>query len=106
MSSVSQNIDKAAENSTFKLLARGFMVLSLPIGGFIGLKVWEKVDKTNESTIRQEETLRNIITYQLPGMAAVFDSRFNAQAARIDDASKRIGKLEDWRLTMPPRAIP
>lgn len=104
--SVSDTIKAAAESSTFKLVANICMILILPIGGFIGAKIWEKVDKTNDSSIRQEEALRNIVTYQLPSMAANFDSRFNAQAARLDDAAHRIGKLEDWRFTMPMRGNP
>jgi hypothetical protein len=104
---VSKIINEAAENSSFKLVARACMIIALPLGGFIGTKALDKIDKTNESTIRQEETLRNIVTYQLPAMTSNFDSRFNAQAARLDDAARRIGKLEDWRLTVvPQRGIP
>lgn len=98
---VSETIDRAAENSTFKLVARACMILVLPLGGFLGSKALDKLDRTNESTIRQEVALSNIITYQIPNMTLNFDSRFNAQALRLDDNSRRIGKLEDWRLTVP-----
>jgi hypothetical protein len=98
---MSERIEHAAENSVVKLLARVFMIISLPVGGTFGLMALTKLERTSESTIRQEVMLQNIITYQIPAMTSNFDSRFNAQATRIDDAAKRIGKLEDWRLTMP-----
>lgn len=98
---LTETVDKATENSVLKLVARVCMILAIPIGGYVGSKALDKLDKTNESTIRQEEMLRNIVSFQIPSVVSGFESRFNAQAARLDDNSKRINKLEDWRLSMP-----
>lgn len=103
---VSEKIAQATDSIGVKFLARACMIATLPLCGFIGSKALDKLERTTESTIRQEETLRNIVTYQLPAITSNFDSRFNAQAMRLDDNAKRIGKLEDWRMTIPIRGNP
>jgi hypothetical protein len=96
---LNEKISKAANNELLQLVARLCMVTMLPLGGFIGAGVWTKVDKTNESTIRQEESLKNLTTYQLPNL------RVNFNRALVEH-DRRIGKLEDWRTSQPPRMPP
>lgn len=98
-SQLNEKISRAANNELLQLVARLCMVVMLPISGFIGASVWTKVDKTNESTIRQEESLRNLTAYQLPNLRNDF-------SRALVEHDRRIGKLEDWRTSLPPRATP
>lgn len=91
-------VEKAAENALLKLAARLCMIAVLPVGGFLGGSVLMKVDRTAESTIRLEESVK--------GLERRFDSRFDAQGDRISDHDRRIGKLEDWRNSAPTMGRP
>ena len=94
---IQDRMRKAADSALLMLVARWAMVVTLPIGGFIGAAVWTKLDKTSESTTRLEEKVSNLIDRQIPDINARFDSRFNAQADRITAHDRRLDKLEDWR---------
>jgi hypothetical protein len=96
---LNEKISKAANNELLQLAARLCMVTMLPLGGFIGAGVWTKVDKTNDSTIRQEEVLKNLTNYQLPNLRVDFNRA-------LVEHDRRIGKLEDWRTSLPPKATP
>ena len=95
-------INRAAENALLKLVARIFMVAVLPVGLGIGAMVWSKVDKTNESTIRLEQSVKFMIEQQIPTLTNSVNTRFadqaSSQAERDRGQDRRIEKIED-RLT-------
>lgn len=99
MSDINNRINDAAENATLKLVARVCMICMLPIGGFIGANVLSKVDRLNDSSVRQEETLRNLTMVQIPNIRTTYDKA-------LVDHDRRIGKLEDWRVGFPTTARP
>lgn len=94
---LSGKVAMAAESALLKLVARWAMVVTLPIGGFIGAALYVKLDKTAESTARLEEKVTALMERQIPEMRANFDSRFNAQSDRITGHDRRLDRLEDWR---------
>lgn len=44
-------VERAAENAMLKLLARGAMVLVIPMGGFFGSELWGMARKASEAII-------------------------------------------------------
>jgi hypothetical protein len=92
-------VDRAAESALLKLAARCAMVITLPLIGFVGAGIYNKLDKTADSTARLEEKVTALLERQIPEMKASFDSRFNAQADRITTHDRRIDRLEEWRNT-------
>jgi hypothetical protein len=95
-------VRRAADGALLILVARWAMVITLPVGGFLGAAVWIKLDKTAEATARLEERVSAMIVRQAD-LVTGFNSRFDAQAERIGRHDLRLDRLEDWRNS---RSIP
>lgn len=94
-------VRKAADSAVLTLVARWAMVVTLPLGGFIGAALWTKLDKTSDSAARLEEKVTALIERQIPEFNLRIEGRFNAQSERLTDHSRRLERLEDWRNVMP-----
>lgn len=97
---------KAADGALLTLVARWAMVVTLPLGSFMGIAVWTKLDKTADSAIRLEEQVKALISSTLPQLNLQLDGRFNSLSDRITSHDRRLDRLEDWRNTTPSRPPP
>jgi hypothetical protein len=101
-----ERVRKAADSALLTFIARWAMVITLPLGGFIGAAVYNKLDKTSESTARLEEKVSALIDRQMPALNVQLDGRFNSLSDRVTAHDRRLDRLEDWRNTTPSRAAP
>jgi hypothetical protein len=90
-------VRKAADSAMLTFVARWAMVITLPIGGFIGAAVWTKLDKTSESTARLEEQVKALIVSTIPQLNLQLDGRFNSLSDRVTAHDRRLDRIEDWR---------
>lgn len=90
-------VRRAADSALLTLVARWAMVVTLPLGGFVGAGVWAKLDETSVRAVRLEEKITSLIDRQIPDLNTRIEGRFNEQSNRLVDQAHRIGKLEDWR---------
>jgi hypothetical protein len=99
-------VGRAAESALLKLVARWAMVVTLPLGGFIGAAVYNKLDKTSESAARLEEQVRALVNSTIPQLTIQIDGRFNSLSDRVTAHDRRLDRIEDWRNTFPARGNP
>ena len=88
---------RAANSSVLAVVARLAMVVTLPLGGFIGAAVYTKLDRTSESAARLEEKVTALLERQIPALNIQIDGRFNSMNERITTHDRRIDRLEEWR---------
>lgn len=94
-------VRKAADSALLTLVARWAMVVTLPMGSFVGAALYNKLDRTSESTARLEEKVTALITSTLPQLNIQLDGRFNSLSDRVTAHDRRLDRIEDWRNTMP-----
>ncbi len=92
-------VRRAADGAVLTFVARWAMVVTLPVGGFIGAAVYTKLDKTSESTARLEEKVTALLERQIPALNVQIDGRFNSLSDRVTAHDRRLDRLEDWRNT-------
>jgi hypothetical protein len=90
-------VRKAADSAMLTFVARWAMVVTLPIGGFIGAAVYTKLDKTSESAARLEEQVKALVGSTIPQLTIQLDGRFNSLSDRVTAHDRRLDRLEDWR---------
>ncbi len=98
-----QSIEERAERPELKLLARINMAVVTPalLIGISGMAafIWKGMEDDRRDNKQQTQmldrsfndlraTIDGIVKYQIPGTVQLFDSRFNAQANRIDELGK------------------
>lgn len=96
-----EKVRKAADSAVLTLVARWAMVITLPLGGFIGAAVYNKLDKTSESTARLEEQVKALIGSTIPALTVQVDGRFNSLSDRVTAHDRRLDRIEDWRNSSP-----
>lgn len=90
-------MDRAANSSMLAVVARLAMIVTLPLGGFIGAAVYNKLDRTSESTARLEEKVSALLERQIPALNIQIDGRFTSMNERVTRHDRRIDRLEEWR---------
>ena len=86
-------VRKAADSAVLTLVARWAMVVTLPLGAFVGAAVYNKLDRTSESAARLEEKVTALLERQIPALNIQIDGRFNAQGDRITGHDRRLDSL-------------
>lgn len=99
-------VRKAADGAILTFVAKWAMVVTLPIGGFIGAAVYTKLDRTSESAARLEEQVKALIGSTIPQLNVQLDGRFNSLSDRVTAHDRRLDRIEEWRNTMPARGNP
>jgi hypothetical protein len=94
-------VRRAADSAMLTFVARWAMVITLPLGSFLGGAVYMKLDKTAESAARLEEQVKALIGSTLPQLNVQLDGRFNSLSDRVTAHDRRLDRLEDWRNAAP-----
>ena len=92
-----EKVRKAADSAILTLAARWAMVVTLPMGAAMGSAVYNKLERTSESTARLEEKVTALLSSTLPQLTIQLDGRFNSLSDRITAGDRRLDRLEDWR---------
>lgn len=95
-------VERAAENAMLKLLARGAMVLVIPMGAFFGSELWGMARKASEAIIEIRGDIRAIsgqLTMQING----HDQRLTKLETKNDEQDSRMNNLSEqvYRLRLP-----
>ena len=94
-------VRKAADSAVLTLIARWAMVVTLPMGAFIGAAVYTKLDRTSESAARLEEQVKALISSTIPQLTIQVDGRFNSLSDRVTAHDRRLDRIEEWRNGVP-----
>lgn len=92
-----EKVRKAADNAILTLAARWAVVVTLPMGAAMGSAVYNKLERTSESTARLEEKVTALLSSTLPQLNVQLDGRFNSLSDRVTAGDRRLDRLEDWR---------
>lgn len=73
---------------------RWVVLAALAALGFMSTKVYEKIDKTADAVVTVERSVTTL------------NARLEAQAGRLEDHDRRIGRLESPYFRMPEKVTP
>ena len=86
-------VERAAENAVLKLLARGAMVLILPMGAWFGGELWSMGRKASEAIIEIRGDIR-VWAGQFSTRADGHETRLTKLENKNDQQDDKIGDLQ------------
>jgi hypothetical protein len=89
----STRVERAAENAMLKLLARGAMVLVIPMGAFFGSELWSMGRKASEAIIEIRGDIR-VWAGQFSTRADGHETRLTKLENKNDQQDDKIGDLQ------------
>ena len=117
-------MERVAESTALKLVARWMMAVGLPVIGtaIIGAGSWfanrviSATDENTKATIELKQSFKSLVEVQIPGLSNLINSRIDGHAQRLDAIDRRndqqdskIDELQRrvWRLPeQSPAATP